>query len=144
MAFGNNDACRGPVNVAVITLNPMDNNPYQSPRGNPSSQPELRDCDRDQCPTCLHRQKIWKAINVVGRYCCPKCSAPLVVRLGKRHRPMSLAVALAIGIPAIVMFFFVNKTNMTFVSTYSTCSTFLLVALGTFYFPWRFGYLERK
>jgi len=57
---------------------------------------------------------------------------------------MSLAVALAIGIPAIVMFFFVNKTNMTFVSTYSTCSTFLLVALGTFYFPWRFGYLERK
>ena len=113
-----------PVNPGVITLNPMDNNPYQSPRGNPSSQPELRDCDRDQCPTCLHRQKIWKAINVVGRYCCPKCSAPLVVRLGKRHRLMSLAVALAIGIPAIVMFFFVNKTNMTFVSTYSTCSTF--------------------
>jgi len=121
----------------------MDANPYQSPRADSSEERERRDCDRDQCPTCLHRQKIWKAINIVGKYRCPECTTPLVVRLPKRQHLISIVVALVIGIPALVMLLFFDQTNVAYVSTYSTCSTFLMIALGTFYIPWRFGYLDR-
>ena len=122
----------------------MDTNPYQAPESDALNDSSIRLYDRDQCPACSFRQPIWKVINFVGRYQCPSCSAELVVRLDRRVRLISFMIELAICLPALFMFYHLDKSNMGYVITYSGISTFILIALGTFYFPWQFGYLDQK
>lgn len=55
-------------------------NPYE-PATATDVAPGLRDWDRDQCPFCLHRQSIWKAINAVRIYRCRQCQQALTVIL---------------------------------------------------------------
>lgn len=131
-------------NPATIPLMKMDANPYQAPESELKLEAPRSSRDRDQCPSCRHRQPIWNAINVVGKYRCPNCSKILYVRLPRPYSTLSFCTALAIGVPGLLLNYFLYSTDPGLITIYSTVATFLLIALGTFYFPWRFGYLDKQ
>jgi len=86
--------------------------------------------DRDQCPSCLHRQSKWKAVNSLGKYYCPKCSTRLTVQTPKRY---------------IYIF---TVTGFIFLGLMWWFDTLLISApiftAGNFFVLWKFGYLEEK
>lgn len=120
----------------------MDKNPYLPPQ-TPIGMKEARSpVDRDQCPQCEFRQRIWSAVNRPWSYTCPECGIRLVVRVPREGMILRLLSALAIGAPAIVFALTAGRTNVGWSVILSLVATLLLVAYGSFYVPCRYGRLS--
>ena len=113
-------------------------NPYQSPHSNPSVKlKKSPKRDRDQCPSCLHRQSIWKAVNSLGRYHCPKCSTRLTVQTPKRY----IYIFMVTGFTFLgLMWWFLSES--TLYAVYSGGSG-VLILIANLVIRSKLGYLDR-